>query len=231
MQTQSQSRFLQLYSVLALGFDNCCLHALWHAGTISGQTQWISDQMKEKCKEAMRALEGLDRDEQRIGITLWSFEWPNNQQSWSLCRYARDLVKVVNALSDLNARSSTLAYWPLNKRVWRHAGFSIWLSSQLQRRFEATTELLSNSGYNAEPSFGSSGLSPIASTQIWRSASKSIQCHIDFAALQITLTQVLTTSSQDLTIQSTFDMDRKSGIYYWTQDDLIWEREILSLLF
>lgn len=233
MQTQTQSRSLQLYSVLALGLDNCCLHALWHAGTLRGQTQWISDQMKEKSKEAMQALEGLDRDEQRFGIPLWSIEWPNNQERWKLARYARNLVKVVHALYDFNARSTTVTYWAFNRGVWRHARFSIWMSTQLQLRFEATKELLSKSGYSPEPSFGSSGLSPLASTQIWRNTSKSLKCHIDFFELQITITEFETTSSLNPAIQihTTFDMDRKSGIYHWTQDDLPWEKEIISMLF
>lgn len=177
MQTKPRSAFLQFYSVIALGLDQCCLHALWYAGTPQGQTYWVLKQMKRTIAQA----------EQNLGFRVFYLDLPNSRKEvWSLLRSLLS-PEICIIQHDLKANLSSEAYtWLFNgysiNDHWRNICMDVWIAQLFLARYKTTECQLRKLGWSPDRSFNGFGW-PASwidwKTQIWGKSNRSLQLHLD----------------------------------------------------
>lgn len=191
MQTKPRSAFLQIYSVIALGLDQCCLHALWYAGTPQGQTYWVLKQMKRSIAELLRNYS----PEQNLGLRVFYLDLPNSRKEvWSLRRSLLN-SEICIIQHDLKADLSSQAYtWMFNQYSindhWRNICMDVWISQLFLDRIKTTECQLRKLGWSPNRSFDGFGC-PASwidwKTQIWGKSNRSLQLHFDATLRKIGL--------------------------------------------
>ncbi len=238
MQTKPRSAFLQVYSVIALGLDQCCLHALWYAGTPQGQTYWALKQMK---RTMANFLQNSSEAEQNLGLIVFYFDLPNSRKEvWSLQLSMRNSEKWFiqhDLKADLSSHGSAWLFTRYSIHDWRNICMDVWITQLYLARYKATECQLRKLGWSPKRSvciFGWPASWIDWRTQIWGKSNRSLQLNLDATFRSIGLSNArsrkiprglnpVVTGLSNLTA-GCWD-DEPTG---WTTSDAEWENQITA---